>query len=96
MIIHNLALEGGGIKGISYIGVLEYLFKQNLLNDLQCVAGSRMGSIFSLFVVLKLTTNQIKYIFEKQSFMKIFNTPSYFEMLIHSMKLNQKAKNIYI
>lgn len=43
--IENLVFEGGGILGISYIGVLDFLFRNGLMDDLSRVAGTSAGAV---------------------------------------------------
>ena len=44
MIIKNLVFEGGGVKGIAFIGALQKLFSNNLLNSVENIAGTSAGS----------------------------------------------------
>lgn len=45
----NLIIGGGNIKGIAYIGSLEYLYKNNLLVNLNKFYGTSVGSIIGIF-----------------------------------------------
>ena len=44
----NLIIGGGSFKGISYVGSLEYLYKNNLLTNLKKFFGSSVGSIIGI------------------------------------------------
>ena len=46
--ITNLVLSGGGIKGLSYIGVVKYLEEKKLLKNINKIAASSIGAIFGL------------------------------------------------
>ena len=54
--IDNIVLQGGGVKGVSYLGVLEQLLEENenFLKDLKRVAGNSAGSIAALYIALNL------------------------------------------
>lgn len=48
----NLTIGGGNFKGISYVGALEYLYLNNLLNKIENFHGSSVGSIIgTLFII---------------------------------------------
>jgi len=54
--VDNLVLQGGGIKGISYLGTLQQLLEENpsFLNNLKRVAGNSAGSIAAMYIALNL------------------------------------------
>lgn len=58
--IHNLVFEGGGVKGISYVGALQELEARGKLKDVQRVGGTSAGAITTLLVGLGFTPDQIK------------------------------------
>jgi predicted acylesterase/phospholipase RssA len=63
MVFENITLEGGGIKGFAYIGVLKALVKLNKINDINKIVGTSVGSICALIFALKPTDEEIdKYI----------------------------------
>ena len=39
----NLVFEGGGVKGIAYVGAMEVLDKEGILNNIERVAGTSAG-----------------------------------------------------
>lgn len=41
----NLALEGGGIRGIAFAGALEILDGKHITDSLQNIAGTSVGAI---------------------------------------------------
>ena len=43
--IENLVFEGGGVLGISYLGALDYLFRNELMDNVMRVAGTSAGAI---------------------------------------------------
>lgn len=51
-VIKNLVFEGGGAKGIAYVGAMQVLEEQGLLRDVEHVAGASAGAISALMVGL--------------------------------------------
>lgn len=64
MHFENLVFEGGGIKGIAYVGTLRALNKLGKMNDIKGVIGTSVGSIFALLAALKCTDEQIEKYFD--------------------------------
>ena len=48
--IKNLVFEGGGARGLAYIGAIEILAKQRILSGVEKVAGSSVGAITAMIV----------------------------------------------
>jgi NTE family protein len=48
----NLIFEGGGVKGIAYVGALEALDKRNIMPDIRRVGGTSAGAINAVLVAL--------------------------------------------
>jgi NTE family protein len=67
--IKYLSFEGGGVKGLAFVGILKYFEEKGISqSDLIAVSGSSIGSIMALCVVLKLTSIEIKSLFDKYNF----------------------------
>ena len=58
----NLVFEGGGVKGIAYVGALEELDARNILNRIQRVGGTSAGAIVAVLVGLGYGCEEIKKI----------------------------------
>lgn len=54
-----LILSGGGIKGIAHIGGLKYLEEINLLNNIDTIAGTSVGSIIGYLFIIGFKPDQI-------------------------------------
>lgn len=54
-----IALSGGGIKGISYIGAFKALEKLKITQNIKGIIGSSVGSLLALFFVLGYTSDQM-------------------------------------
>ena len=52
--ITHLVLSGGGIKGFAYLGILRYLYIENMVKDIKYVAGSSIGAFFCMILALKI------------------------------------------
>lgn len=58
----NLVLEGGGVKGIAYVGALEVLDSAGMLAPLQRLGGSSAGAIQAALIALGYTPAELKAI----------------------------------
>lgn len=54
-----LALSGGGIKGISYIGALKALEKLKISSKIKGIVGTSVGALTALFFVLGYTADEM-------------------------------------
>ncbi len=83
----NLVFEGGGVKGIAYVGALEYLISISLkeggrpidLNEIQRVAGTSAGAIAALLVSLNYSVDDIRKKFEELDFRDFADKVNIFE-----------------
>ncbi|NGX32253.1 MAG: hypothetical protein K1060chlam4_00294 [Candidatus Anoxychlamydiales bacterium] len=66
--LENLVLEGGGAKGIAYIGALKELDSLNALRDLKRVAGTSAGAIIAAFIALGYDINEMQAILFETDF----------------------------
>jgi NTE family protein len=57
--IKNLALKGGGVKGVAYVGAIKELDKAGLLNSLERVAGTSAGALMACMISLGYSADQI-------------------------------------
>lgn len=58
----NLVFEGGGVKGIAYMGALRVLEANGILGDLKRVGGTSAGAITALLLGLNYTLAEIEKI----------------------------------
>ena len=73
MKITNLVLSGGGVKGISYLGIIKYLEENNLIKEIKNIATSSVGSIFGLLIALGFTYKEQKTLLDEININKLFN-----------------------
>lgn len=58
--IKNLAIKGGGVRGIAFVGALRELDSANILSGIQRVAGTSAGSIVAAMLCAGYTVDQIE------------------------------------
>lgn len=58
--LRNLALEGGGVKGLVYPGALQVLQAEGILPKIENVAGTSAGSIVAALIALGYTPEQMQ------------------------------------
>ena len=58
----NLVFEGGGVKGIAYVGALEVLEREKILKNIQRVAGTSAGAMVAVLVGLGYNTEDLRNI----------------------------------
>lgn len=60
--LRNLVFEGGGVKGTAYVGALQVLEEQGILQGIERVAGTSAGAITALLVSLGYEVDEIRQI----------------------------------
>lgn len=58
--LRNLVFEGGGVKGVAYVGALEKLEERNILSEIERVGGTSAGAITALLVGLNYSPEKIR------------------------------------
>jgi hypothetical protein len=66
-----MVFEGGGILGISYLGVLDYLYRSGHISSLQRIAGTSAGAITACITSFNLPFEQIEGIASSLDYKKI-------------------------
>ena len=64
----NLVFEGGGVKGIAYVGALEVLDQEGILKDIERVAGTSAGAMVAVLIGLGYSAEEMKDILWKIKF----------------------------
>ncbi|MCR4681545.1 MAG: patatin-like phospholipase family protein [Bacteroidales bacterium] len=64
----NLVFEGGGVKGIAYVGALEVLNREGILKDIERVAGTSAGAMIAVLVGLGFSAEELKEVLWKINF----------------------------
>lgn len=58
----NYVFEGGGVKGLAYVGALKVLEQKGIHKNIERVAGASAGAICALLVALNYSSTQIQNI----------------------------------
>jgi NTE family protein len=69
----NLVFEGGGVKGIAYVGAMEEIERRGILSGIQRVAGTSAGAINAILVGLGYTTEETKQVLWDMDFNKFMD-----------------------
>ena len=64
----NFIFEGGGVKGIAYVGAMEELEKRNILGSIIRVGGTSAGAINATLVALGYSNNETREILQDLDF----------------------------
>ena len=62
MNIENIALSGGGLKGIAYVGCFKAFEEYGIIKNLKRVAGTSIGAIFGYGLLLGFTADELSEI----------------------------------
>ena len=71
---NNLVFEGGGVKGIAYVGALEVLEREGILQNVKRVAGTSAGAMIAVLVGLRYTADEMKEILWDLNFKKFMDS----------------------
>ncbi len=69
----NLVFEGGGVKGIAYVGAMEVLEKRGILKDLIRIGGTSAGAINAVLLGLNYTLAETREILSQLNFRRFLD-----------------------
>ena len=69
----NLVFEGGGVKGIAYVGALRELDRRGIMKDIARVGGTSAGAITAVLVGLNYSLSEIDAILRSLDFKKFMD-----------------------
>lgn len=69
--INNLVFGGGGVLGIAYLGVLDFLYNNDILQNIQRVAGTSAGAITACISSFSLPFDEMKKVADTIDYRKI-------------------------
>ena len=64
----NLVFEGGGVKGIAYVGAMQELENRQILQSIERIGGTSAGAINAVLFGLRYSSSEIKSILMNQDF----------------------------
>ena len=74
--IKNLVFEGGGVRGIAYVGALEVLARHDMIHGISRVGGSAAGAITAaLFALFRRDVAKIREIQKRTDFSSFADSP---------------------
>jgi NTE family protein len=69
----NLVFEGGGVKGIAYVGAIQVLAQRGALTGIRRVGGTSAGAINALILTLGYDLGEQKTILESTDFSRFMD-----------------------
>ena len=69
----NLIFEGGGVKGIAYVGAMQVLEQRGVLKNIERVGGTSAGAINALLFALGFDIPSQREILESIAFKKFMD-----------------------
>lgn len=69
----NLVFEGGGVKGIAYVGALEVLTEKGIISDVQRIGGTSAGAINAVLLGLGYSSQETRDILWSLDFNKFMD-----------------------
>ena len=64
----NLVFEGGGVKGIAYVGALQVLDDEGILEDISRVGGTSAGAINALLLAADFSSTKARKVLSEIDF----------------------------
>lgn len=58
--ITHIIFSGGGLMGLCYLGIIRYLYIENIANNIKYVAGTSIGAYFGIILALKIPLDFIE------------------------------------
>lgn len=97
MFYDTLCLSSGGIYGISYIGALDYLIEEKLinLNNIKNYVGTSVGAFFLFMILIGYSIKDINQIIINLNFSK-FETNIKIEGILENYGINDGSKILYM
>ena len=69
--IKNLALKGGGVKGIAYVGALKELEKASIYDGIEKVSGTSAGALVAGMIAVGYSADKIEELMHGLNLKKI-------------------------
>ena len=71
--LKHLVLSGGGLLGISYIGLFRYLEEHNAVRQIKTISGCSAGAMFGSFLAVGYKSNEVENIIKNMKFQEYLN-----------------------
>ncbi len=93
--IKNLVFEGGGILGIAYLGVLDYMYQNGQMKEVERIAGTSAGAITACIASLNLTFEEIDKISYSLDYKKIPEKNEFDELSFIPKELKEIMEGLF-
>lgn len=88
----NLVFKGGGVRGIAYLGALQFLYEKGLMRSIERVAGTSAGAITATIVAMNFSSfDEIHQISDSLEYRKVPSEGTQTEDHIRFLKANPLA-----
>lgn len=64
----NLVFEGGGVKGLAYVGAMQVLREKGILRNIKRVGGTSVGAINAILCALRYSDTEQRTILKAMDF----------------------------
>ena len=93
--IKNLIFQGGGIKGLAYLGALEEAEKEKIfkLNEIEKIAGTSAGAITATLLGIGYDLIELKQILINFNFLDFLDSQEFKEQLLNLKQKDFKLKD---
>lgn len=81
--IRNLAIKGGGVRGIAFVGALRELASKNILDGITRVAGTSAGSMVAAMICAKYSVDEIEELMHSLDFAKFEDAKNPLRIVTH-------------
>lgn len=76
--VKNLVMEGGGVRGIAYVGAIKALEESNLLMEIENIAGTSVGGITAALLCVGYTSEELEKLLTSMKFTKFNDGRGFF------------------
>lgn len=84
----NLVFEGGGMKGLAYVGAMQVLEEKGYLSDIKRVGGTSAGAINALIFALGYSVEEQREIIESKNFKEFMDDSKFISVNIRYLLSN--------
>ena len=90
----NIAISGGGLNSIYFLGAIKYLDEKKLINDLENFSGTSAGSIICLILILGYRYNEFYKILKNYKMSNVLEMDIFNLTTNYGLYSNTKIKKI--
>ncbi|PHV70572.1 patatin [Sporanaerobium hydrogeniformans] len=91
----NLVFSGGGVWGIAYLGVLDYLYSENLMENVERIAGTSAGAITACLTSFNLPFSELRIIADSLDYSKVPGQDEVFTQRTLSPTIKKQLNKVF-